>query len=664
MKTSTLKNLFVKLKPYLIAVGGLIALLFLYYLHLSSIDGNSLSIVAGDSGANAILIKKAKSFELFHGNYSRVGFFHPGPFFFQIQAFSEIIFTDYLNWINDIYLAQSSGIFLLNVFLLLIITYILSATTNSIRRGIWISLICIVLISLKRPYALSGMWMPQIYIMPYLAFISSFIGILISRIDNKKKNLAKIGIILALVSGLILVHGHASFVGLIPIQFVFSIILIEGLSYNGDQLTASPINLLKDLFARSFYFYRLIFSNKLFSISCVLVTSIFIAPFLLEAIIRFPGQFPYYFSFAGGSNGNSLPSSLIFIAKAWIGGPLLAIISIPAGIIVSQKLRNARSITLNTKILTIILAPAFLTTLFYTVKGIDNLKDVYIICYFTSVSGLYLSWIINTSLGSFGENTRIKSVFIVLISVMLAFAGINSIKLSPYIHRESAVQELYSYLQDGDRLSSINQRSKSGWIHFNGILAKNEVDINSKEICVADDSWFISFTKKYKCKESDSRIREVNFLDAREYDGVKIKLIKEQIISKDISFGGDVLSFELSEASKNMPPHTTLKPLQASKQIDRGKYLIFGNYFKIKKGSYSATLKYTCEHSERCGEFDFAVDKGKKIIFTVPLNESKDGIITKSFDINSRKGLFGELRVKYERGELKIHDISINQPIT
>ncbi|MGV2390494.1 MAG UNVERIFIED_CONTAM: hypothetical protein LVR29_26485 [Microcystis novacekii LVE1205-3] len=46
------------------------------------------------TAANALQIINAKSFNEIYGNYSRWRFYHPGPFFFYMYAFSEILFYD------------------------------------------------------------------------------------------------------------------------------------------------------------------------------------------------------------------------------------------------------------------------------------------------------------------------------------------------------------------------------------------------------------------------------------------------------------------------------------------------------------------------------------------------------------------------------------------
>src|SRR3954453_22047401 len=49
-----------------------------------------------DYAANTLLVLDAKSLILLKGNYSRVGFNHPGPIFLYVMAIGEIFFHDIL----------------------------------------------------------------------------------------------------------------------------------------------------------------------------------------------------------------------------------------------------------------------------------------------------------------------------------------------------------------------------------------------------------------------------------------------------------------------------------------------------------------------------------------------------------------------------------------
>src|ERR1700685_1518523 len=52
---------------------------------------------AADEGANSILIEQARHFKLLVGNYSRLGFNHPGPAYLYVQAWGEEFWYDLLH---------------------------------------------------------------------------------------------------------------------------------------------------------------------------------------------------------------------------------------------------------------------------------------------------------------------------------------------------------------------------------------------------------------------------------------------------------------------------------------------------------------------------------------------------------------------------------------
>src|SRR4051812_33543654 len=57
---------------------------------------SSAWVPLGDNASNDMLVQEAKRLALLHGNYSRVGFYHPGPYLFYVMAAGEILFHDLL----------------------------------------------------------------------------------------------------------------------------------------------------------------------------------------------------------------------------------------------------------------------------------------------------------------------------------------------------------------------------------------------------------------------------------------------------------------------------------------------------------------------------------------------------------------------------------------
>jgi len=63
---------------------------------------------AGDPAANSILTLQAKHFALLTGHYSRVGFHHPGPAFFYVQAGGEWLLHDVTGLVPAAYTGRRS----------------------------------------------------------------------------------------------------------------------------------------------------------------------------------------------------------------------------------------------------------------------------------------------------------------------------------------------------------------------------------------------------------------------------------------------------------------------------------------------------------------------------------------------------------------------------
>ena len=233
MNKTNQKNLFMKLSDddNLLFIFQLLVLvlilIFKFSLQIKNIDSNDLPIVAGDSGANAILIESAKNLKLFH-EIIQVGFYHPGPYFFQIQAISEIIFVDKLKIIKDIYISHALGLYISNIFLITFSAFAMSRIYKNKVVGVNNLFLCLFLISINDFGGKDwiGTWMPNNYIIPYMALNISILSLFNGRL---LKNLltTRISYILCIFSGFILIHGHASFIGLVPLQILISLFLIE-----------------------------------------------------------------------------------------------------------------------------------------------------------------------------------------------------------------------------------------------------------------------------------------------------------------------------------------------------------------------------------------------------------------------------------------------------
>jgi hypothetical protein len=156
----------------------------------------------GDFAVNSVLIDEARRFRLLIGNYSRVGFFHPGPALLYVQAWGQTLFHDAVPLTRTAFGAQLLGIFVLNAVLVGTSAAVVARRTRSSVAGCALAVAVLVAVLLQADL-LSSSWMPDVYVWPFLLLLvaAASVG------SGEPRHLP----LLALAFGL-LVHGHVSFV--------------------------------------------------------------------------------------------------------------------------------------------------------------------------------------------------------------------------------------------------------------------------------------------------------------------------------------------------------------------------------------------------------------------------------------------------------------------
>ena len=76
----------------------------------------AIHIESGDGAANSLLIQQAKTFNLLTGNYSRIGFYHPGPAILYVLAAGEFLFFDWLSIVPSPFSGQLIAVVIYNAF--------------------------------------------------------------------------------------------------------------------------------------------------------------------------------------------------------------------------------------------------------------------------------------------------------------------------------------------------------------------------------------------------------------------------------------------------------------------------------------------------------------------------------------------------------------------
>lgn len=445
----------------------------------STIRGSSIEV--GDFAANSLLIQDAKSLELLVGNYSRVGFNHPGPAILYVLAAGEILFHDAFNLGISPIGGQLIAVGIYSACWLVVILALFVRFIGQKSLALLGLAIFLYATSWADFQFLTGMWFPHLYYLPFVVFLLAA-----SRLANGH---ADSWGALAASSGF-LINGHVSFVA------VLSIILIFAIVFNHIQSRANKsITLLSKSFFCSnkrevAYFFGIIF--------------IFVSPLIIESILRFPGPLADYVAFGSHHKPNGLVETLSFVSQYWGGGlPMLTGMTMLLALVGGVK-NEAPDFFKSIRSLVVLLFSATFAFWFYARYGIDYLDQKYIGLFYYSVPVLAF---VAAAVVVFRQIfVPFKGVGLIFLGALLAFGAYGRIDgPASYAGQYAApkIAELYQSLNRVERSGRLVFDLTGGehwaeiWSKTLGLLsyAKRQ---NNNFICI-NKNWHISFTRENKC---------------------------------------------------------------------------------------------------------------------------------------------------------------------
>ncbi|MFE6923617.1 hypothetical protein ACFVAV_21510 [Nocardia sp. NPDC057663] len=299
----------------------------------------------GDAATVSIQVLAAKDFELLVGNYSRVGFHHPGPAFIYVQAFGEWLFYDVLHRVPTPWNGQAIAILLLNAAMMALVLSIVHDWYPSWTLVAGLAGASLLFLAVYREL-ISALWFPSVYFAPFLVFLVAVSSVVAGRTKH---------LWVAALAGGLLVHGHAEFLFFVP-------------SLGGGALYLVWRRKLA-VAAKDWW---------MFGGTAV----VFAAPIMLNTIVNFPGELVKYVSYGGG-HGIHLPwTAVSYTVQFW--GPNRV-----AGIVVFVALFAlvvlvARGEKLVASGVAFCAATVALMSV-YAMIGIDQISEAYIGYFFYAV---------------------------------------------------------------------------------------------------------------------------------------------------------------------------------------------------------------------------------------------------------------------------------------
>jgi hypothetical protein len=423
----------------------------------------------GDFAANSILVDRAEAFRLLIGNYSRVGFNHPGPALLYAQAFGDIIVHRTLGIAPSSYGGQFAGILALNSVCVGIAGGVIRAVS-----GRWLAaaalLAVLPLINVWEPYALATTWMPGVYIAPFLLMVVAAAAVAG----------AHWGSLWALVAAASLcVHGHVSFV-----LFAGATAILAGLA-GWLRVRRGAVGPAK---------------GQLIAAAGVLV--LFLLPIVANLVLHWPGEMARYLQFLGSDVGFSPRTAgdvAGFVGSFWVRGGLwlAAFFALSVALAVIARIADPRNAAARFR-LDVVAFCVIETALFtyYAVRGVDNLEFDYVGWFLLSCPLLVLWAGLDSVLDVLTRRVErvgqaIGAAVCALLATVFLLVGTSA---NPYQGMPAA---LVAALPDGDvRLSF----QTAGWPSGLGLL--EQARRAGHLACVEGAAWAILVTPALVCTDA------------------------------------------------------------------------------------------------------------------------------------------------------------------
>jgi len=421
----------------------------------------------GDFAVNSILIDEAKRLRLLVGNYSRVGFNHPGPFLLYVQAAGELVFHDVMKIVPRPFNAHVLSAVILNAALVAGASATATRLAGSWRAGFGIALGALTLIWV-RPGAFASTWFPHLYIWPFLLFVVATAGLLL--LDARSLPT------FALASA-ILVHGHVSF-----LTFV-----------GGASVAVTARWVAADRRGR-----RVVVDRRSW-VAAVLIMTLFLLPIVAHVVTDWPGELDEYWRYTqdSGAGGHSLREVARFVLGYWAparSGALLALGLVAGAVVATVTTRPERV----RRLLAAILAAGALATVltaFYAARGVDDLSFEYVAEFSRVVPVLCLAVIATSLLLRSSER-----VLTVIVAFTVAAAAATSAWRAPPSDGRwiPDVAARIDELTEGTAVVSFDHVS---WPPTAGLV--EQLRRTSGDVCVADPAWTFLFSKYAMCGPAD-----------------------------------------------------------------------------------------------------------------------------------------------------------------
>jgi len=423
----------------------------------------------GDSAANSLLIEEAKQLRLLVGNYSRMGFNHPGPGILYVLAFSEYLFHDELRLVPAPHNAHMLGGLLFDALLAALSLAVLHAHFRSRLAAVTAAAVFVAYFGLGGQMAYD--WMPYLYFTPFLLLIVSSASVACGRAGHLPW--------LALAGGL-LVHGHVCFVAfVVPLALYALALLARG---------------------HGFSLRRLLGGNPLSFLAFAAVVGLFVWPIALHTLRHYPGEIGKYLDYIRQNHPqHRIKGVARFVLLAFTSEsahPVLLTLAVLAAVAVTLPRRLDGPRFYFTRQALAACAVTTAAVVYYAWRGVDNLAERYTVIFFGSVALVLLATAAMNAallLGTDRRRRRVLASLVALAALWPALTGhfVNGYRGSRFV-TDLAATEASTTPADTPILVT---HEHSRWPQVAGFVL--EIERRGRHVFVAENHLAFLYTPSY-----------------------------------------------------------------------------------------------------------------------------------------------------------------------
>jgi hypothetical protein len=441
-----------------------------------------------DFAANSLLIQDAKRLHLIYGNYSRVGFYHPGPAILYVLAFGELVFHDWLHLVPSPLSGQLLGGILYNAGWMVLICALVRRVTGALAPALLFTALLVFGAASSAYSIINGIWFPHLYFFPYAAMVVAVAPLVHGRADALKA--------LAVSSGF-LINGHASF---IPMLGVTLIVVLVANTIVSRRDRAHRI-LSRAWFARN---------RREIRVACGILF-LFFVPLLIATVTAWPGPLWDYIKFGRGNKGNPLPDALKFVGVYWRLGlaSMWALLAVP--LLAVLLLKDARAepgrsaFVRGARALAVAFVATTLAVLYYAKVGVDDLNQDYIAVFYYAVPAMCSALVVLCACRALGGRAGNVAAGVLAVAALAGTAHVErATPMYEVFYNQPGVVGLYDKLHAvpgaGRIVLDLDPDLRTWgvvWGNTLGLQAyakRRHVDL----VCI-NENWHISNTRPARC---------------------------------------------------------------------------------------------------------------------------------------------------------------------